>query len=486
MSSPTTQTQSGKDSPSKARRASDHVPRTGGDEETANEQEPLISSGGKRVTTHLENYGSWRATVWTPKISQRNAAKRWVVTVSAFANIAPVGCLVASRPAGGIVPSLVSFIIFGGLALFGAHNYAVALTITGSCTLPEIWRRCIGRWTVYIPILLVGFTCFSCCVGYMNFYGHLLSHVWPWNPFPGIMPSPETWYVLLSGFMPMMFLVCLKDISVMKFSTAIAGLSCSMVPVLAGWRYFDGSYTEWGRWGRHSTTWGDRPDVNEFWQFHEMPSRLVSIQGVLFLFHFNAVKYFRELEQPKVARYTQGIGISILLGYIVVVSTLIFVSLTFGHQTMLLTMDNYAHNDQLANTARVAISIGLIGCFPLLFSGMREALLELLADLLPDHVLTFQTVLFQNGMSLVLLVIVIWVANASHRLDILLINVGRCCCGSLLVYTVPGIIYLGAVRRHTSWEKLSMSHIVLTVMVGVFGIVMSVTSACVWSWYGLG
>jgi len=456
------------------------------DEESAlqNEQEPLLQ-GNKRVTTHLENYGSWRATVWTPKLSSRNAAKRWVMIVSAVANIAPAGCLVVSRPAGGIIPSLVSLMVFGGLALFGAHNYAQALTITGCCTLPEIWRRCIGRWTAFIPILTTAFTCFSCCVGYANFYGHLLANVWPWNPLPGLVSSPETWYVLLSGFIPMMFLVCLKDISVMRFSTAIAGLACSMVPVLAGWRYFDGSYTEHGPWGRHSTFWGSRPQAQEFWQFHEMPSRLVSIQGVLFLFHFNAVKYFRELEQPKVSRYTEGVGLAIVLGFCIVVSTMIFVFLTFGHQTMAVTMDNYAANDHLANTARVAISIGLIGCFPLLFSGMREALVELLNDLLPSCVETFQTIIFQNCFSLMLLIVVIWVANASRRLDLLLINAGRCCCGSLLIYTIPGIIYLGATRRHTSWANLTVSHLVLTVMVGIFGIVMTVTSACVWTWYGL-
>uniref|UniRef100_A0A6T0WAG8 Amino acid transporter transmembrane domain-containing protein n=1 Tax=Alexandrium monilatum TaxID=311494 RepID=A0A6T0WAG8_9DINO len=415
----------------------------------------------------------------------RHAAKRWVMIVSAFANIAPAGCLVVSRPAGGIIPTFVGLLIFGALALFGAHNYAQALTITGCCTLPEVWRRCIGRWTAFIPILTTAFTCFSCCVGYANFYGHLLANVWPWNPVPGIVQSPEGWYVLLSGLVPMTFLVCLKDISVMRVSTAIAGLSCCMVPVVAGWRYFDGSYKETGKWSQHATFTDSRPDVREFWQFHEMPSRLVSIQGVLFLFHFNAVKYFRELEQPKVSRYTTGVGVSIGLGLIVVLSTMIFVFLTFGHQTMMLTMDNYAANDNLANTARVAISIGLIGCFPLLFSGMREALVELLNDLFPSCVPTFQTVIFQNAVSLSLLVAVIAVTNASRRLDLLLINIGRCCCGSLLIYTVPGMIYLGAARRHTSWERLTTPHVVLTIMVGVFGIVMVVTSACVWSWYGL-
>mmetsp|Transcript_43726 Transcript_43726/g.126296 ORF Transcript_43726/g.126296 Transcript_43726/m.126296 type:complete len:479 (-) Transcript_43726:77-1513(-) len=466
------------------RRASEFPTRK--DEESAipREQEQLLQAG-KRVTTHLENYRSWRATVWTPKLSSRNAAKRWVMIVSAFANIAPAGCLVVSRPAGGIIPSLVSLIIFGGLALFGAHNYAAALTITGCCTLPEVWRRCVGRWTAFVPILTTAFTCFSCCVGYANFWGHLLADVWPWNPFPQVVSSPDAWYVLLSGFMPMMFLVCLKDISVMRVSTAIAGMSCCMVPVLAGWRYFDGSYTEQGTWGQHTLFWGSRPNMGEFMQFKEMPSRLMSIQGVLFLFHFNAAKYFRELEQPKVSRYVMGVGWAISLGFLIVVSTMIFVFLTFGPQTLMLTMDNYAHNDQLANTARVAISVGLVGCFPLIFSGMREALVELLNDLFPSFTETFQTVVFQNGLSLVLLVVIIWVANASRRLDLLLINVGRCCCGSLLIYTIPGIVYLGATRRHTSWENLSIAHVVLTVLVAVFGIVMTVTSACVWSWYGL-
>merc|ERR1719433_641895 len=152
---------------------------------------------------------------------------------------------------------------------------------------------------------------------------------------------------------------------------------------------------------------------------------------------------------------------------------------------MMLTLDNYSPHDRVANTARLAISIGLIGCFPLLFSGMREALVELLIDLLPSFVDIFQTVLFQNCFSLILLVAVIGVTNSSHRLDLFLINVGRCCCGSLLMYTFPGMIYLAATRKHTTWGNLSLPHMVLTVMVGIFGLVMTVTSGCVWGWYGL-
>lgn len=448
------------------------------------EAEPLVP-GARRATTHLENYGSWRATIWTPKVGMRRAAKRWVMVISAFANIAPAGCLVVSRPTGGIFPSLAALAVFGGLALFGAHNYAVALTISGSCTLPDAWRRYIGPCTTIVPILTVAFTCFSCCVGYANFYGHLLADVWAWNPAPNHFESPETWYVVLSGFVPMMFLVCLKDISVMRFSTAVAGLACCLVPVLAAIRYFDGSYTEHGRWGLHTTFGGQNPDIREFWKFHEMPSRLVSIQGVLFLFHFNAVKYFRELEQPQVSRYTWGLGWAILAGFAVVASTMVFVFLTFGHQSMMLTMDNYSREDGLANTARVAVSIGLVGCFPLLFSGMRESLVELLSDFLPSFALGFQTVAFQNALSLGLLCVVVVVTNGSHRLDVLLINVGRCCCGPLLMYTFPGVLYLATTRRHLSREALSLPYLLLTVMVAIFGLVMTVTSSLVWNWYGL-
>jgi len=468
------------------RRASDHFAGRRGDDEDPQpaEVQPLMQ-GGKRVTTHLEYYGSWKTGLWVPKSGERNPAKRWVMVVSAFANIAPAGCLVVSRPTGGVLPSLFAMAIFGSLAAFGAHNYAVALTISGCVTLPEIWRRCIGRWTAFVPILTTAFTCFSCCVGYANFYGRLLANVWPWNPAPRIVDSPECWYVWLSCVFPMAYLVCLKDISVMRFSTAIAGVSCTLVPVLAAWRYFDGSYAEGGQWGLHTTMQSKRPHMYKFWEFHEMPSRLVSIQGVLFLFHFNAVKYFRELEMPKVGRYTWGVSYAIGSGFVVVASTMIFVFLTFGHQTMMLTLDNYANNDVVANVARVAISIGLIGCFPLLFSGLREALVELLSDVLPYSVNTFQTIIFQNCLSIVLLIVVMCVANASRRLDLLLINVGRSCCGSLLIYTIPGIVYLAATWKHTTWANLSLPHLVLTVTVGILGVVMMGTSACVWGWYGL-
>jgi len=452
-----------------------------GEEDQAGESQPLVG-GRKRATTHLESYGSWRVKTWTPELSRRHAAQWWVVVVSAFANIAPAGCLVVSRPAGGILPSLLSFAFFGGLSLFGAHNYAVALSISGCNTLPEIWKQCIGRWTAFIPMLTVAFTCFACCVGYANFYGHLLARVWPWNPLSGLVSSSECFYVYATAVMPMSMLVCLRDISVMRFSTAIAGLACCLVPIIAAIRYFDGSYTEDGRWGLHSTLGESHPKLSDLISFHELPSRLISLHAVLFLFHFNAVKYFRELEMPKVDRYMWGVGSAVSLGYVVVSCSMIFVFLTFGHQTMMLTMDNYNKQDTLANVARVSISVGLIGCFPLLFSGMREALVEFLNDLLPGFACISATVIFQNMFSLLLLVIVVFVTNASNRLDLLLINIGRCCCGSLLMFTIPGLVYLAAAQKHMTWSNLSMPHVFLTVVVAVLGLTVCITSAVIWSW----
>merc|ERR1719199_327057 len=120
----------------------------------------------------------------------------------------------------------------------------------------------------------------------------------------------------------MSFIVCLKDISVMRISTTIAGLSCIFCLLLCVWRFFDGAYDiDSGIWGRNQNVTDGWQSDGSYVPVHDTHNlgfddlmgytsnalRVVASQSVVFLFHFNTAKYFRELEYPKKDKYIHGV-----------------------------------------------------------------------------------------------------------------------------------------------------------------------------------
>mmetsp|Transcript_97719 Transcript_97719/g.209690 ORF Transcript_97719/g.209690 Transcript_97719/m.209690 type:complete len:517 (-) Transcript_97719:63-1613(-) len=427
------------------------------------ESSPLIRRQGasdrRRSTTHLEGFGHWQVRRWTPELSH-GQSKWWVLVLSAFANIGPGGCLVVSNPQGDLAGSLIVMTVFLGLSLFGAYLCSRALTISGTWTMASCWRSIIGPKTSFVPLLATSLTCFSCAIGYAEFYSHMLATVFYWTPIPTLLSEPEEFWSVLIALFPMSVLVCLKDISVMKPATALTMVSCTFTLVAVITRYFDGSYAPGGHWFHfrqaHVSSGNDDFFAKHafFLKHHTMPVRLFTSQAVLFLCHFNAAKYFSELENPKTDRFTAGIGLAMGLGFMYCSGIMIFLNLTFGYRTTIITMDNYAPDDPLINVARVGLSLGVMGCYPLLFCGMREAAIEFLSDILPDNKRTFQKVIFQNSFSLVMLVVSVIIELCSERFSLLILRLGRTCFGTLLIYVIPVVLFVGASYKHMSRQSI--------------------------------
>jgi len=383
---------------------------------------------------------------------------------------------VVSRPAGGLVTSLALFLVFGLLSFLGASFVGGAMQLSGCNTLAEIWRTTIGRRTAWIPTVCTALTCFSICIGYAGLSGHLLADAMEANPFPQIFSSSENYWVVLIAIFPLSFLVMLKDVSQMWYSTVIVGSSTLFFVMVVVVRFMDASY-EPGNTLIDKHQWIDR--VHNKWQnlycYHEHGVQLLSIQSVLFLMHFNAAKYFRELNGPCKHLYSTGVGLAMGMGFLAVATTMIICFLTFGDTEHLITLDNYASNDQLAVAARVALSVGLAGCFPLIFAAMREALVELLASMLPEWDPAFEKVAFQNVFSLILLTAVVVTSTSAHKIDAMAINFGRTTAGTLLIYVIPAVLWVTTHRTFmaSKMKTHQMVGVVVLVIVGAFFVVLS-------------
>ncbi|CAK0816428.1 unnamed protein product [Prorocentrum cordatum] len=433
----------------------------------------------RRHTTHNEDYLRSVAETWTPE-SSRGTAGFWVVVISAFANIGPVGVLVVSRPAGGIVVSLLFFLVFGLLSFFGASLVGGAMQLSGCNTLAEIWQTTIGRRTAWIPTVCTALTCFSICIGYAGLSGHMLADALSANPFPQVFSSSENYWVVLIAVFPLSFLVMLKDVSQMWYSTVVVGSSTLFFVVVVVVRFFDASY-EPGNEFIDKHQWIDR--VHSKWQnlycYHEHGVQLLSIQSVLLLMHFNAAKYFRELSGSHKHLFSAGVGLAMGMGFLAVAVTMVICFLTFGDTAHLITLDNYASNDQLAVAARVALSVGLAGCFPLIFAAMREALVELLASMMPEWDFAFSKVAFQNVLSLFLLTAVVLTSTSAHKIDAMAVNFGRTTAGTLLIYVIPAVLWVSTHRTFVASKMRAHQTAGAVVLVAV-GVSLAVLSPVVW------
>lgn len=447
----------------------------------ADETEPLIKRQGSapglqprqgrtRSTTHLEEYKSWRQAHWTVETSH-GQAKWWVVVVSAFANMGPSGCLVVSTPQGGLVVSLVAMLIFMLLSLFAASLTTRALQMSGANTLSSCWRNSIGPRTAWIPAVAVMLTCFGCSLGFMVFTSHLVAIVLPFNPVPTLAANPQWFWMALIALFPMSFLVCMKDITIMKPFTAVTLVSCTVAFIAVVIRYFDGSYGDGGRFAtvhhKHGTIWGN----------HSLPIREMSRQTVLFLCHFNTAKYFRELENPKTRRYTHATALAMGVTFVFCAGIMIFVFLTFGEDTAYITLDNYSRSDALMNVARIGLSIGLLGCHSLLFCGMREAAMETLNDFCPSFKELTRSVIFQNVFSVVMLYVSVAVCLGSMASQSFIFDAFRSCFGALLIYCLPPVLFMASTYKHLSKSSVSKSTGFGAAAMFVFGAVIFVGAA---------
>jgi len=378
------------------------------------------------------------------------------------------------------VTSLALFLVFGLLSFVGASFVGGAMQLSGCNTLAEIWRTTIGRRTAWIPTVCTALTCFSICIGYAGLSGHLLADALEANPFPQIFSSSENYWVVLIAIFPLSFLVMLKDVSQMWCSTVIVGSSTLFFVVVVVVRFIDTSY-EPGNQFIDKHQWIDR--VNSKWKnlycYHEHGVQLLSIQSVLFLMHFNAAKYFRELNGPCKHLYSAGVGLAMGMGFLAVATTMIISFLTFGETPHLITLDNYASNDQLAVAARVALSVGLAGCFPLIFAAMREALIELLASVLPEWDPAFSKVAFQNVFSLLLLSAVVLTSTSAHKIDAMAINFGRTTAGTLLIYVIPAVLWVTTHRTFMA-SQMKTHQIFSVALLITIGVLFAVLSPFVW------
>jgi amino acid permease len=164
----------------------------------------------------------------------------------------------------------------------------------------------------------------------------------------------------------------------------------------------------------------------------------MNFQG--FFCHYNAPRYYIELENNTIERFTRVVVISFGFCMVLYVVLMTYGFLTFGENSDGFILNNYADDDNIISVCRLLIAIALAFTYPLPFIGVRDGILDLL--MVPPLKRTSNNL---NVLSLVLLGTFGFLAM--HFTDVGMVNaIGGGALGTAVVFIFPALMFRNIVQ----------------------------------------
>jgi len=319
--------------------------------------------------------------------------------LNTLADLCPHGMLplsygVASAKAGGpnsIPVSACTLAGFACLGLYGLLSVGRAVEVrgkgSGGDSLSGVWGDIMDDNSMSGEkswgSVLVDFVCFGltvgCCLFYSAFIGDifssLLSGFIP-SSLPAAIPKRATILVLLS-LSPILPLCLLEDLEALKTSSLIGLCGILFTAMFIMLRFFDKSYSSSGKYySMMEESLRSLPPAHPSTATPGLGgvTNLATICCVAFACHYNSVKYYLELKDRTVAKYSKTMGVGFALTCGVFLVTMVFGYLTFGPSAQALLLNNYhPSRDPLATLARLLTGVAIISGYPLMFAGLKTS-----------------------------------------------------------------------------------------------------------------
>eukprot|EP00929_Paragymnodinium_shiwhaense_P022171 TRINITY_DN14237_c0_g1_i7.p1 TRINITY_DN14237_c0_g1~~TRINITY_DN14237_c0_g1_i7.p1 ORF type:complete len:410 (+),score=25.75 TRINITY_DN14237_c0_g1_i7:74-1231(+) len=342
----------------------------------------------------------------------------------------------------GYVPALVLLVVFSCAAAYMMYLIGSTVTLTGQDSYDRIWADVIGERTSWIPLLVVSLVCAGNCLAYACFYGDLFSFA---MPSLGMEFMTRGRCIMLISTFPVLPLCMLKDLSALAPTSFGALMMVIYTVATIVYRCFDGSYAEGGHFYKPPPTPAERGDSHTF-TLGFSTLLLVNSLSVAFLCHYNGCKYYREFVRHSPGRFFNTVGTAFAAIDIIFMVAMVAGYSTFGSLSQGVILNNYAFSDMPANIARLGMGAANMLSFPLMFSGLREAVLALIAFSCPSYAPLCDQVWYQNILSGIMVGVIslsaVIITDAS-----LVVGLVGSICGSAIIYVIPCLLYERASHR---------------------------------------
>lgn len=360
-----------------------------------------------------------------------------------------VGAGVLSLPAGisafgnapsAMIPAAFLITAIGILSGYGFSLIGRVCAFTGSSSYKEAWEKSIGKETSVIAAASCTFKTVCATMAYSMILADTFRAIFSsvgWN-----LTRSNTLFGITS--LILLPLCLLKNLSALTPFSLLGVAGMGYTAFAMGIRYFTKSYAvPAGKFladipVKMQPSFGTTGAAGVF-----NPSSfiLVCMLSTAYMAHFNAPKFYNELEDNTVKRYNTLVSTSFAISIATFVVMAAFGFLTFGGASSGLILNNYSNKDSLMGLSRVAVAVSLVFSYPLAFAGCRDGLLDL-ANIPSEkrtngllNIVTVAALSVITSMALVLKDVTFVLSFAGATL------------GNALIYVYPALMFRAAVKN---------------------------------------
>jgi len=285
--------------------------------------------------------------------------------------------LAASLGTGtGLASGIIIGVSSAGLMAYSFSLVGRVCNATGSQSLRECCEKTgyprLGKFMTISVFLLL----FAACASFSIIIGDSLSDILTTADLTGIWASYK--FSLLTVIIAIELPLCLlKDMSKLAMTSKI-GVSCEVfVVIFMALRYFDGSYFPGGQYYDTPRPIGTSAlNSKNLFKVSSGTSLVLCAFSLAYIGHFQAPKYYHQLRNRSVRRFNLATIGGFSIASLVFLAAMAFGYLTFGHHADGMILNNYSTEDPLATVARVGVLIAVAFGFPLVFTTMRDSVVQ--------------------------------------------------------------------------------------------------------------
>jgi len=386
----------------------------------------------------------------------------------------PAGIAAFGDSTGAILPAVALITIMGS---FSGYNFSLigrVCAFTGASSYRDAWEKTVGEKSAWIPALACSSKTFVVVLAYSMILAETFQGI---ANSMGLNASRSQALVALT--VSTLFPLCkMKNLASLAPFSLLGIIGMATTVACMATRYFDGSYALPS--GKFLEGLGQLPAFGSNGAssvFSPNAFILICMLSTAFMAHFNAPKFYNELENNTIARFNTLVGTSfgVAIAFFSVAAALGFA--TFGKSSLGYILSNYSPNDSLMGMSRIAVAFALIFTYPLVFVGCRDGFLSLMK--VPEEK---QTDSMLNRLTIGLLAVVTFGACTLKDLSFLMSFSGAT-LGNSLIYVFPAIMFRkvvkdmgtnasAALNKETYFATFSMF---LGIGMGIIGTKMALT-----------
>ena len=231
--------------------------------------------------------------------------------------------------------------------------------ITGATSYRSAWEKTVGESTAWIPGSTVCIKTFLAILAYSMVLGDTFSALFKTFGFE-VSRAVSLMGLTITVILP---LCLLKDLSSLApFSLAgIVGMFYTAVAMAI--RFFDGSYSKADSGFAMDVAESLRPSIGSKGASAVFSSNafiLICMLSTAYMAHFNAPKFYLELENNTIARWNTVVFTSFSISVLFFIGIAAMGFATFGGASNGLILNNYSTKDTLMGFSRVAVAFALV------------------------------------------------------------------------------------------------------------------------------